>query len=187
ITQAQFDAVYERARACGATILLDECFGSLCQPPESLYQGQEGVILLGSFTKSFAMPDIRLGYCRSTDRSLIARLYACGQPWAVTGAAQAAGLAALEEDAFLARSREYIAEQRAFLICQLRRLGFRVIEGQANFLLCQAQRAICAALEERGILLRSCADFEGLDDTWFRIAVRTAEENRMLIRTLEGR
>lgn len=186
ITKAQFDAVYARARECGAVILLDECFGSLCTEPESLYTGQADVILLGSFTKSFAIPDVRLGFCRSENRALIEKLYACGQPWAVTGAAQAAGMAALNEEEFLARSRAYLAAQRKYLIANLRTLGYRVIDGQANFLLCQAGQNICKAAEQSGILLRSCANFDGLDDTWFRIAVRTQEENRILIRTLEG-
>lgn len=185
VTQAQFDALYARAQSCGAVILLDECFGELCAQPESLYRGQPGVIVLGSFTKSFAMPDVRLGCCRSENRELIASLYACGQPWAVTGAAQAAGCAALSEDDFLARSRAYIAKQRIFLIQKLRALGYRVTEGQANFLLCQSRSDICQRMERRGILLRSCANFDGLDETWFRIAVRTQEENRALIRAME--
>lgn len=186
ITGAQFDAVRARARECGAVILLDECFGSLCTEPESLYTGQPDVILLGSFTKSFAIPDVRLGFCRSENRALIEKLYACGQPWAVTGAAQAAGLAALDEEEFLARSRAYLTAQREYLISGLRALGYRVIDGQANFLLCRAGQNICKAMEQRGILLRPCANFDGLDDTWFRIAVRTQEENRILIQTLEG-
>lgn len=186
ITKAQFDAVYARAATCGAVILLDECFVPLCTRAESLYSGQRHVILLGSFTKSFAMPEIRLGFCRSENRALIARLYACGQPWAVTGTAQAAGLAALREDAFLETSRRYLTQQRTELMKHLRMLGYHVVAGEANFLLCQARQNICEAMEQRGILLRSCQNFHGLDDTWFRTAVRTAEENQILISSLEG-
>ena len=60
-------------------------------------------------------------------------------------------------------------------------LGLYVAEGEANFLLFRSPRALDAPLRERGILLRCCSDFALLDETWYRTAVRTREENERLI------
>ena len=67
-------------------------------------------------------------------------MQACGQPWGVSSLAQAAGLAALEETAYVEKVRALIAEQRPRLTAGLRALGLRVLDGRANYLLFQARR-----------------------------------------------
>ena len=71
------------------------------------------------------------------------------------------------------------------LPAELRRLGMRVIPGEANYLLFASPRELSAPLTERGILLRCCGNFEGLGDSWYRAAVRTHEENQRLVEALE--
>ena len=108
-----------------------------------------------------------------------------GQPWAVSSLAQAAGLAALDETAYVARVQELIAEQRPILRDGLRALGLRVLDGSANYLLFQAPETLGDALRQRGIVLRSCGNYPGLDGSWYRTAVRTAPENQQLLKTLQ--
>ena len=66
----------------------------------------------------------------------------------------------------------------------LRELGFYVVDGAANFLLFQSAVPLVEPLAQRGVLLRSCANFERIDATWYRAAVRTAAENAQLIAAL---
>ena len=144
------------------------------------------LILLRSFTKMYAMPGIRLGYCLSADRQLVDRLYEAGAPWSVSGIAQACGIAAAQDTDFPRKTRAYVALQRAALQRGLEDLGLHVIDGQVNYLLF---RNLCIPdlqrrLHDRGILIRSCANYHGLDDTWFRIAVRNETENFVLLHTL---
>ena len=71
------------------------------------------------------------------------------------------------------------------MIGSLSALGLRVIPGEANFLLFRSGDALLAEkLRRRGILIRDCGNFRGLGEGWFRTAVRTAEENGVLLRTL---
>ena len=77
---------------------------------------------------------MRLGYALCSDAALLDKMRAAGQPWAVSGLAQAAGLAALEETAYADSVRTLIADQRPRLAAGLRALGLRVVDGQANYL-----------------------------------------------------
>lgn len=99
--------------------------------------------------------------------------------------AQAAGLAALEEQAYSQELAALIREQRPILAAGLSALGCRVIPGEANFLLfrCSDVR-LAQKLEQRGILLRSCVNFPGLGPGWCRAAVRTGKENQALLRAM---
>ena len=181
----------ERCAEVGAWLLVDECFHDfLCEPERSVLTDQLAdnphLILLRSFTKMYAMPGIRLGYCLSSDRQLVDRLYEAGAPWSVSGIAQACGIAAAQDTDFPRKTRAYVAIQRAAIQRGLEDLGLHVIDGQVNYLLF---RNLCIPdlqrrLHDRGILIRSCANYHGLDDTWFRIAVRNETENFVLLHTL---
>ena len=61
----------------------------------------------------------------------------------------------------------------------------RQLDGSANYLLFQAPETLGDALRPRGIVLRSCGNYPGLDGSWYRTAVRTAPENQQLLKTLQ--
>ena len=98
--------------------------------------------------------------------------------------AQEAGLAALREEDCVRRVRALVSEERARLFSALRALGLRAVPGEANFLLFQSPVPLDAPLRARGILLRNCADFSLLDETWYRAAVRTWADNERLLAAL---
>ena len=143
------------------------------------------LLILKAFTKMYAMAGIRLGYCLCSDEKLLGKMRQAGQPWAVSSLAQAAGLAALKEDAYVEQVRNLIQKERFWLKEELRGFGLRVIDGEANYVLFQSKKELVQPMREKGILLRSCGNYKGLDDTWFRIAVRTHAENERLILALK--
>ncbi|MBO5555817.1 MAG: aminotransferase class I/II-fold pyridoxal phosphate-dependent enzyme, partial [Oscillospiraceae bacterium] len=107
-------------------------------------------------------------------------------PWAVSLPAQVAGLAALKDEDYLVHLRVLVEKERPRLQAALEDMGLRVIPGAANFLLFFTRdRNLGDKLRARGILIRSCADFSGLAPGWFRIAVRTPEENDALLRAMK--
>ena len=131
------------------------------------------------------MAGVRLGYALSADTALLEQMQACGQPWGVSSLAQAAGLAALEETAYVEKVRALIAEQRPRLPAGLRALGLRVIDGRANYLLFRAPAALNERLRPLGTQVRSCANYPGLGPEWYRTAVRTAPENARLLELMK--
>lgn len=178
--------INSRCAECGARLIIDECFLDFVPECEeltakTLLADSPHTLILKAFTKLYGMAGVRLGYVLCADEALLEAMRAAGQPWAVSSLAQAAGVAALEQSEYVARVRALIAEQRPALIDALRALGLRVVEGRANYLLFRADAALGDKLKLKGIVLRSCANYEGLDSSWYRTAVRTGEENAQLI------
>ena len=130
------------------------------------------------------MAGVRLGYGLCADAALLERMRRAGQPWAVSSLAQAAGLAALTQRDYVRQVRALIETERPYLLAGLRALGLRVIEGRANYLLFRADETLGERLEARGALIRRCGNYPGLDDTWYRTAVRTRRENDALLAAL---
>ncbi len=179
-----------RCAACGAVLAVDECFldflpdGDRWTAKPLLHENQN-LIIFKAFTKLYGMAGVRLGYCLSADAALLEKMRNAGQPWAVSSLAQAAGVAALKETAYVARVRALIAAQKPKLTAGLRALGLRVIEGRANYLLLQGPETLGGQLRQKGVVLRGCANYPGLDASWYRTAVRTGPENERLLKTLQ--
>ena len=173
-------------------LLVDECFMDFVQDRESYslldqLAGHPGLIVLKAFTKIFAVPGVRLGFCLTSDAALIDKLYACGPDWNVSTLAQAAGIAALDETDYLAATREVITVEKAYLISQLRIIGLKVFEGAANFLLVKTLHNYpwVEKLKKHHILIRDCSNYHGLSVGYYRIAVKTRRDNRKLIKIMK--
>lgn len=177
--------VLRRCEKTGGLLVMDECFADLLDDPMAYTLkarlGSPNLLILKAFTKTYAMAGLRLGYCLSSNRGLLERMAACGQPWNVSSAAQAAGIAALEETVYLARLRQLIARERPRLISGLERVGCTVMGSRANFVFFSARPGLDAALRQHGILIRACENYPGLDGRYYRAAVRTADDNDALL------
>lgn len=183
-------AALERCREVGALLVVDECFCDFLDDPgaytvKNLLEQYPNLLILKAFTKLYAMAGLRLGYCLCGDKALLDAMGRAGQPWAVSGPAQAAGAAALSETGYVRTVRRLVAEERPWLAEELARLGFRVIPGEANYLLFFSRKPLSEPLQKRGILLRDCGNFKGLGKGWYRTAVRNREDNARLIGALE--
>lgn len=182
--------ILERCRETGTRLILDECFVGLLADPaghtmKDKLKDYPNLLILKAFTKLYALAGVRLGYALCADRALLDKMREVAQPWAVSTVAQTAGLAALEERDYEEAVRALITQQRPLLAQGLEELGLRVIPGEANYLLFQCtKKPLLASLEERGILLRGCGNYVGLDESWYRTAVRTQEENTRLLAAL---
>jgi histidinol-phosphate aminotransferase len=172
--------------ACPATLLvLDEAYLSLvtdaARDAASL-AGDRRVLVLRSLTKDVALAGLRLGYAVGHP-ALLAPLRALQPPWSVNIAAQAAGLAALRDPAWLDAARQEIERGKHLLAEGLRQLGWRVYPGAASFLLVSVAPALASdvrrALLEHGCCVRDCSSF-GLPQH-IRVGVRTEAECRRLI------
>lgn len=180
----------ERAEKCGAVLAVDECFWQFVPENERVtlldaVEEYPSLFLLHAFTKTFAMPGLRLGYGVSSDTGLLERMERQTQAWNVSVPAQMAGLAALRENAYVELIARTVSAEREYLSRELKRLGFVVYPSLANYLLFQGPEDLKERCRERKILIRDCRNYRGLSAGWFRVAVRLHEENRLLVETLE--
>lgn len=185
--------IADKCGQAGALLVIDECFmefvagGSASYSVKPLLREYDNIILLKAFTKIFAMPGVRLGYCISFNPLVIDRLSRCGQAWSVSAFAQAAGMAAAAEKQFVADTCAYVNKEREFLKSGIAACGLRVFNSSANYIFFKAGQIsdLKERLLRKGFLIRSCDNFEGLDGSYYRTAVRTHEENSALIKALE--
>ena len=182
--------ILARCREMGIRLVVDECFGDLLEDPaahtmRSYLDDFPNLLILKAFTKLYAMAGVRLGYLLCGDRELLEAVALAGQPWAVSTLAQAAGMAALEEDGYVRRVRALVSRERAWLLERLGNLGLRVVPGEANYLLFWSEKPLLEPMRRRGILLRDCGNYQGLEAGWYRTAVRTRQENERLLAALE--
>ena len=192
VSPALLQEIWKRCEEAGILLVVDECFNEFLEHPEQntlkgvLKTGANAVILK-AFTKSFAMPGLRLGYGLCGNRDLAERIFSCGQPWGVSIPAQAAGVAALQEQGYLERMRRLIQTERRWLSENLARLGLCVFPSEANYILFRTETEIPLRerMEQRGVLIRACGNYRGLDNRYYRIAVRGHGENERLIAALK--
>lgn len=184
--------IVAKCQTMGIRLLVDECFLDFVTGGENFslvreLTGNSQLVILKAFTKIFAMPGLRLGYCLSSDEHLLEKIRQCGQDWSVSVPAQAAGLAALQETDYVVRTQALVATERMYLLTQLQRIGFKVYPGLANYLLIKTKHEMdwVALLRQRGFLIRDCSNYHNLETGYYRIAVKDRRNNRELIKTIK--
>lgn len=188
--------IADACRMAGTVLLMDECFLALSGGDEDslIHRIRSEVlpaVVLRAFTKTFAIPGVRLGYAVCS--ALMAERIRRELPeWNLSVFAQYAGTAALEAAAggtsgYLTASVEMIAREREYLTAELEKLGLRVFPSDANYILFQSRdRELHQKLLDKGILIRDCRDYHGLTAGFYRTAVRTHRENTALLRCLRN-
>ena len=188
-TREQILRVLAKAEAMQAYVCVDECFLPFLEEEAShsmlpYLTKHTRLLVLRAFTKIYCMAGLRLGYLACGDTELQSRIRAKLQPWNTSIPAQLAGIAALSDTEYLAKTRENLQAERAYLVPRLRELVAEVYDGYGNFLLFRDEPDLKERMLEVGVLIRACGDFEGLDDTYFRIGIRSHSENQEFIRRL---
>ena len=180
----------QKCREVNAAMVLDECFLDFLREEKELTMAPfledfPNLIILKAFTKIFAMAGVRLGYCLCSDDKLIANLWQVLQPWSVSTPAQKCGVAALKCSDYLEKTLDYTEKGRENLKNSLRELGYTVFDSKANYVFFKSEKPLLKPLFDEGILIRSCENYPFLGDKYYRVAVRSEEENRLLISALK--
>jgi threonine-phosphate decarboxylase len=150
------------------------------------------LFVLRSLTKFFGLAGLRIGFGVASPE-MVGLLRKGQVPWSVNSLAIFAAEAAVEDAAFIEKSRAFTFRSRK----QLQRLlweirWLKVYPSEANFFLCEIKASnftstqLKEALERKGVLIRDCSNFEGLNNKFFRVAVKTPRENRKLVDLLNS-
>lgn len=190
MTRAEMAELMGHALQYGVRLVVDEAFMDFIESESIVKQAVEAsqLICLRSFAKFFGMPGLRIGYAVS-DEATIAALRAGQEPWTVTIPAEHAAIAALNDWRHIKKTRRVIERERDRLLSDLRLLpGVEPFPCAANFIFMKVGSFDAPLLVQklglRGLLVRDCSSFPGLDSGFVRIAVRTGRENRRLVKAL---
>ena len=175
-----------------AFLLLDEAFFEFC--PESydsveVFKGSHDVCVIRAATKFFALPGIRLGYGFAS--SEFAKRYGnIEMPWSVNSYANAAARCIFKDSDYIERTKEYIKKEREYIQDELSEIKWiRAFKSDANFILLKLleydEDIVFERLIKNGIMIRKASNFEGLDASFIRIAVKDHKSNKKLIGLLK--
>lgn len=181
--------ILKRCRELGIFLVVDECFLDFVEEPEAYTLKEylsryENLFLLKAFTKRYAMAGIRLGYGLCGNKKLLERMESCVQPWNLSVAAQAAGMAALKETEYVKQGRTLVFKEAARLKQGLAALGFKVYPSCANYIFFKGPEDLFTRCVKEGILIRDCSNYSGLCKGYYRIAVKNEKENDALLTAL---
>lgn len=166
-------------------VLMDEAYIDFVDDPEEtsmmrlVRDGAENVIVMRTFSKIYGMAGIRIGYAAAS-ADIIDQLMKTSSSWNVSSPGLACALAAFEDQEYMQNVKAKIAEGRAYLTEEMRRLGCDVIPSSTNFIYFDTHRPaaeIAAKLAEHKVLISAFA--------WSRVTVSTMENNRRFIQALK--
>lgn len=182
------DEIVAFARSLPEHVVLafDEAYAEYASDPADLLPlVREGrpVVCLRTFSKIHGLAALRLGYavCAPPLASLLQRVR---QPFHVNAVAQAAGIAALDDTAWVARGVEDNRRGLEQMLAGVSALGLQTVPSEANFLLVRtgAGRAVFGALQREGVIVRP---MDGYDlPEWIRVSVGTPSQNERFLEAL---
>jgi len=148
------------------------------------YIHEKNIVVTRTFSKIYGLAGLRLGYAVAK-KEIIADMNRIRQPFNVTRPAQVAGVAALEDKAFIKHSQVVNEEGKKYLYEQFEKLGLEYVPTYANFILVKVgypSREVFKRLLQKGVIVRAM-DGYGFPDH-IRVTIGTMKENIFFIKKL---
>ncbi len=182
-------------RACRqlSPVVVDEAFMDFL-PPERQQsaihrvEAYPNLVVMRSLTKFYSLPGLRIGYAIAHPDH-IRRWQRWRDPWPVNALAEAAAIAVLSDTDFQQKTWQWLETARSEMMTGLVSIpGLLPFPATANFVLVRSSIPVPPLqrwlLQHYRILIRDCISFPELGDRYFRIAIRTSEENTRLLNAL---
>ena len=174
----------------GVITVFDEAYNAFIDVEDypdalSYVKKRKKIIVLRTFSKTYGLAGLRLGYAIASPE-LTVYMERIRQPFNVNSLAQAAGLAALEDNAFLQKTRRLTLEGKDFIYRKLSRMGLGYVFSAANFILIDVgrdSRQVFKAMLKFGVIVRDMDQY-GLKN-FIRVTIGTQKENQRFLCVLK--
>ena len=150
----------------------------------------ENIFIIKAVTKFFGMPGLRLGYGVTSNKKLIEDIYKHKEPWTVNSFADTLSNYIFKDEEYIKSSKEYYLKERLYMLSELRKIKeLHVYDTDTNFILIKlknikAEELKLKLFEKSNILIRDASNFIGLDENYIRIAIKSHEENQLILKEL---
>lgn len=173
----------------GIYLVIDECFMELTQkenhPCRNRISTCNYLIILKAFTKSFAMPGLRLGFIFVGSLDAAKQIQSILPPWNVSMPAQFAGEAAAKETVYIQSCMELLIKERTWVCSRLEQFGYKVYPSDTIFLLLEGPEHLQDFCLQHKILIRDAGSFPGIKKNTYRIGIKTHADNEKLLAVLK--
>jgi threonine-phosphate decarboxylase len=178
-------------------VFLDEDYGEFVDDAKRYSMAEyvtryNNLFVLRSLTKFFGLAGLRIGFGIASP-DFVAALKKAKMPWTVNSLAMFAAKEAVKDDDFIRASRLLISRSKKKMQKTLQEIPWlKVYPSETNFFLVEITKGgltstqLKEGLERKGLLIRDCSDFDGLDNRFFRVSVNKPEKNKKLIEHLKS-
>ena len=148
------------------------------------------LFILKAVTKFFGMPGLRLGYGVTSNEQIIKNIYEYKEPWTINSFAENLSNYLFKDKEYIKDSKNYYINERKFMLEELRKIPkLKVYDTDTNFVLIKLEDGEANSLklelfEKYNILIRDASNFIGLDKSYVRVAIKSHEDNKILIESL---
>ena len=193
LSKKELLAIIIKAKKLKTLVFIDECFIELVPDYDesviSYVKKYDNLFILRSLTKSFGLPGIRIGYACGS-KEIIKILQKIKIPWSVNSIAQDAANEVIKNKSHITKSKFIIKKELKYLNKLISSIdGFECIPSSTNFILIKTKynsTYLQKKLLKNKILIRDCKNFRGLNEHYFRIAVKSHKDNVKLVAALES-
>ncbi|MCM0649954.1 aminotransferase class I/II-fold pyridoxal phosphate-dependent enzyme [Clostridium swellfunianum] len=186
-----FEEIIAYCEANKKKIIIDEAFVEFVSRDNQSFIDScanfKCLFIIRAFTKFFAMPGIRFGYGVSSDKAFIEKLSKTQIPWNINSFAETAIKTVLKDTEYINNSKVLLYKEREYFSQKLKGFKFidKLYESHGNFFLLKLKETSGEELFNfclsKGILIRRCRNFRGLNDSFIRLAVKSREDNNRLL------
>ena len=148
------------------------------------------LFILKAVTKFFGMPGLRLGYGVTSNKQIIKNIYEYKEPWTINSFAENLSNYLFKDKEYINGSKDYYINERKFMLEELRKISrLKVYDTDTNFVLIkldddEANSLKLELFEKYNIPIRDASNFIGLDKSYIRVAIKSHNDNKVLIESL---
>lgn len=175
-----------------ALVVVDEAYFEFSEVDNvDLLDDYDNLLILRTFSKVFGLAGMRIGYAISNPE-FIEYMHRVKPVFSLTKLSHVAASVTLDDKEYIRKSIEIGIQSREFLYENMSKFDkLDVCPSKANYLLVGVKKTrmnskeFAEELLKRGVIVRDCSSFKGLDDYWVRVSVGTLEEDARFIEILE--
>ncbi len=175
-----------------ALVVVDEAYWEFSEVNNvNLLDEYDNIFILRTFSKVMGLAGLRIGYGLSSPE-IIEKMSRIKPVFSLTVPSQKAVLATIDDEEFIKKSTDYGIAEREYLYESVDKLkNIHIYKSKSNYLLMDIRKTGFTAAElseklmEKGIIVRDCTSFRGLDEYYIRISIATHPENEKFIRILK--
>ena len=179
------------ARSTNTLVVIDESFLDFLRDDFSMISfihEYKNLIIIKSLTKFFALPGLRIGYGLA-NKELSKRISKMVPAWNINIFADVCARICLKDKKYIEETVDFMEKERNYLYNELKKVNYlKIYEPSVNFIFFKINKKIDLKEEllKKNILIRSCSNYHNLNEMYFRIAVRTHEENIKILKAINS-
>ena len=180
------------SNATDAIIVVDEAYTEYSEIDNvDLIENNPNIFIMRTMSKVLGLAGMRIGYGLS-NKEIIEYMHRVKPVFSLTRLSYIAALNTLKDTEFIKESTKKGIESREYLYNELIKIKeFNVFKSKSNYILVGIKdtgltaKELTTFLLEKGVIIRDCTSFKGLDEYWIRISIGTLKEDEQFIKIIK--